>query len=83
MRRVYKYEVMTTGDTVVPARAKLVHFAVIDLRAYAWFEIDDQEEHRVARRLQVIPTGGAIPTGGIHVGTTIDGPLVWHLYEFI
>lgn len=90
MRAVWKFpiDVSTVGGTVspeitMPAGAKIVHVAqqrvgdVVTL----WAEVNPDARVRETRYFAIIGTGHPIPDGYEHVGTWLDDPFVWHLYE--
>ena len=45
-----------------------------------WAEID-READEETRIFTIVPTGGDVPENSVYVGSTIDQPFVWHLYE--
>lgn len=80
-RRVLKWPV-PVDDTDHPIGAGRVVFVDAQghrARVFVWTE----EPHGLAeavRRARVYGTGQPIPDGDIHIGTTIAGPFVWHVY---
>jgi hypothetical protein len=45
-----------------------------------WIEVDTSMD-RVERRFQIFGTGHPVPDGFIYVGTALDEPFVWHVFE--
>lgn len=91
MKVIYKYEI-TALDPIRsfkwPEGAKVVH---VDSQSTGtmqlWVEIDDQHTVRPTnpvvqdRTFVVYGTGHHIGDGDVYVGTVLDEPFVWHLYE--
>ena len=50
-----------------------------------WVEADCPDDFPVSgpevRPVQAFGTGHVIPDGAEHLGSCIDGPFVWHLYD--
>lgn len=46
-----------------------------------WFEVDT-EARGVARYFFVVGTGHEVRAQSAHLGSVIDGALVWHVYEW-
>ena len=82
MRRVYKYPIPTQAawSARIHAGAMAVHVAVQDGQACLWAEVDDQQPVR-EYGFAIVGTGHEIPEGGVHLGTWLSGPFVWHLYQ--
>jgi hypothetical protein len=82
---VHKHEVLTIDrptDIPLGADSVVVHVGMQNGALYIWEEHNEPKSLRiVARRYGVFGTGQKIPDGGQYVGTAIDGPFVWHLYE--
>lgn len=86
MRTVWKYEFpidRIAGDVEMPEGARIIHVdQQREMVATWWAEIPDPTAPLVARTFVVVGTGHTIPGDGLtHVGTVLDGPFVWHLYE--
>lgn len=80
--KVYKYGPLTGSYQVftMPKNAQLVHFALQGDDAYVWVLVDIYWKD-VQRAVQYFGTGHDIPKGAKYVGTTFDGPFVWHLFD--
>jgi hypothetical protein len=81
---VWKFEV-AAGDVVrvpMPAGARVLHVGTQRPRHLCvWAEVDGLAG-LVERRFLVRGTGHPLPADrGPHLGTVIDGPFVWHVYE--
>ncbi len=90
MKVIYKYEI-TAMDPIKsfgwPEGTKVVH---VDSQAEGtmqlWVEIPDQHPAETIleeRTFVVYGTGHHIVDKDIYVGTVLDDPFVWHLYERI
>ena len=82
MRTVFKYNVPITGTwqtiDLPPAKPVLVAMQNHDLNV--WVEVETElapEPHE----FMVTGTGHGAPGDGVHVGSTIDGEYVWHLWR--
>lgn len=96
MRTIWKYSINLRENTdaiiKMPFGAKIVHVASQQSAIVSfWAEFDmENSENLSARHFQVFGTGQEISkilnnwslNDLRHVGTTLDGELVWHLYEW-
>lgn len=87
MRTVHKFPILPSGDAAwfevdVPAKAKPVLVCGQMGRSFIWFELDTTKP-RERRLMCIVPTGGSIPAGAVHVQSfmTNNGAFVWHVYE--
>lgn len=85
MRVVWKYPLHMRGwnELIVDASAKVVLVGTdpaCRLPAI-WLEHDPTAPVKAMRVFGVFPTGGTIAEHAEHVGSMIDGALVWHIYE--
>ena len=83
MRLVYKYPIVPPGiprHVEAPADARVVLVAMQDRRPTVWLEVDT-EAPAVLRRFAVFGTGEPLPPGVAHVGSCVDAPFIWHVYE--
>lgn len=85
MRTVHKYALRLIGgeqSVGMPIGAEIVHFDMQGDRPMTWalVETDARLEERV---FHVVGTGHPLPEGPTfaHVGTTMNPPFVWHLFE--
>lgn len=87
MKTIWKFEfpISIGAYLKMPAGAKILHVA----RQYPnvatfWAEVDDLAEME-ERFFAVVGTGNPIPedVNCEYVGTFIDPPFVWHLYEIL
>jgi hypothetical protein len=83
---VYRYEVPVDDEEhsiTLPSAARVLHvasrrFAVVEF----WTEVTDPPSvFLTPRRFRVFGTGHPVPEGWQYAGTSLDGLLVWHLYE--
>lgn len=81
MRKVWKYEV-TLSPTLMPFGAKIVHVGMQGHDPYLWAEVDPDAPTE-DRHFVVVGTGQDIPESSVHVGTVLDRPFVWHVYELV
>lgn len=85
-KKVWKFPVRQ-GDAqaiALPLGANIVHFGS-DPAAVGfamWAEVDPAAE-QADRSFMLVGTGWDVPSGCRHLGTTIVGPFVWHLYEVL
>lgn len=86
-RTVWKFEVPVDDDwheIELPAPAKIVHVGTQPggMPGYRkitfWAEVDPSSQQTYRRKFRIYGTGHTI--SGQHVGSTFDGPFVWHLY---
>lgn len=86
MRTVWKQRIDLYGGPSkidLPEGARLVHLAAEPTNrdvALMWFEVDTDAPKR-PRYFAVCGTGYPIPDSGVHVGTVIVAPFVWHVYQ--
>ena len=94
MRTVWKYPLLIADmqhdnahaffDISVPEGADVLYVASQgqgDL-ATIWFDVVTTRQN-VVRRIYIVGTGHAVPPAPsvLHIGSAIDGPFVWHLFE--
>jgi hypothetical protein len=96
VRTVWKFDVTEPGPVSMPKGAQILHFGAQPSggsptqlpvsRLYVWALVDPNAETE-ERLFAVVGTGQEWredPTTGMrHVGSTQDGPFVWHLFEGI
>jgi hypothetical protein len=82
VRAVWKYPVMVADEFTVtmPETHTVVHVALQGAQAQMWVEVDTDSE-TWPTTFHVEGTGHPIKSDSIHVGSWIEGPFVWHLYE--
>jgi len=93
-RIVYRFEIPIDERTHAVPAGKIVYVSeyrfrdrnVQSRRVEVWIEIqDDINEYGGARtehqELRVFGTGQQIPLQAQHVGSTLDGQFVWHVYR--
>jgi hypothetical protein len=82
MRTVHKYK-YTDGMTLeLPTQAYVVHVGT-DPKGFLciWFETELTDELLFPRTFKTFGTGHDLPEEAMHIGTYIDSPFVWHIYE--
>lgn len=79
-RIIYKYSVNNTHPIELSVDSKFLFFAVQDNVHTAWFQVGIHPT-LTKRFFKVFGTGEELPHGATHLGTTIEGQYVWHLYE--
>jgi hypothetical protein len=78
-RRMLKYPVSLSSDTIHDVQGEPKLCAMQDGVAMLWFErIDGAPGRNVTFR--IFPTGAHVPDGWEHYGSAVDGPYVWHVY---
>lgn len=89
MITVWKYalKIITTPQQVImPKGAKLILVASQTSTVVLWAQVESTAATET-RTYTLVPTGGAVPTGTTHVGSTIVGnpsytyDQVFHVYE--
>lgn len=90
---IYKYPFSPVGlDSIdklvikLPPLAKVVHVATQgnSVAPVLWIEQDSELPATETRTFRFFGTGHPIPADGVeHVGSTIAGQFVWHVYEVI
>ena len=83
MRTIWKYNLGSTRDVTVQGGApRVVHVGVdpsqLGSVPTAWVELDPEESGALV--LRFIGTGHDVPIGWDHVGSTVAGSFVWHVY---
>jgi hypothetical protein len=86
--RVFKYRLAFTDIPVaipMPLGSRLLHVDVQEgdlgrSALYIWALVNP-EEYSVNRIFIVCATGQEVREGARHVGTAMDGPFVWHVFE--
>lgn len=93
-RRVLRYEISINDQpTTIPA-GKVVHLSEYRLntvtgernRVEVWVEVLvggswPAVQNFPTQRVQIFGTGHPLPVDALHLASTLDGPLVWHLYQ--
>lgn len=83
MRAIYKYQVPVDGqihDYSIPTGAIVRHVDQQGNYPHLWVEVQS-DAPTVTRTFRVFGTGHPIPDGFVYVGSTMDGPFVWHVFE--
>ena len=84
-RRIFKYplEKLDTDQRVdMPQGAKVRHTGMQNGRITIWADVNADQAPET-RRFIVRGTGHDIREGAEFVGTVMDGPFVWHLFEML
>ena len=85
MTRVFKYAIEHGRTTIgMPEGSTVVHVAMQDKHVTLWAEVTDGGQPEL-REFLIVGTGQTIPdrVPFQHVGTVMDGPFVWHVYEIL
>ena len=79
MKAVWKFEI---GDsyTLMPKGAEILHIGHQRERRYVWALADDCAD-TVGRVLVIRGTGDELPHDGVYVGTLMEDPWVWHVFD--
>jgi len=80
MKQIWKYKVM--GAIEMPKGAEILTVKVQDsFNVCIWAKVDPEME-KESRLFVVIGTGHSFDdTNKEYIGTYIEGPFVWHLFE--
>lgn len=89
MKTVYKYPLDGDGDGTprpikMPTNAKVIHVDQQGKGFFLWAEHEFVPEAILPvseRYFEIIGTGGRVPNRSTYVGTIMDDPFVWHVYE--
>ncbi len=80
MRTIFKFR-LETARIRMSAGAKIIHLGVDPMgHPCVWAEVET-EAPLVNRRLAIVGTGQPLPEGGKHIGSYLDAPFVWHVYD--
>lgn len=83
MDKIYKYPLyLAAGIQYVsmPQGARIVHFAMQDDQPCMWARVDPLAA-MLQREFWILGTGHDISDNLKHIGTTLHGAFVWHLFE--
>jgi hypothetical protein len=81
LKRVWKFHVRHSQLIEMPVGAEIIYCAnQPGLGPHLWVLVDP-DAPREYRSLHVVGTGHPVPEGGKHVGSWIDDPFVWHVFE--
>lgn len=81
MRAVWKFSIDLDRTSVTTAPPRVLHVGVQQPnRVDLWCEVDDAEQ-TYWPTYKVFGTGFGVPDEAVHVGTTLAGPFVWHVYR--
>lgn len=80
-RTIHKHEIKDAFALQLPAGWKPLMVAMQGSTPRLWVELDTDDEELWEHHFQVFGTGHDLPGFGSHIGSWIDGPYVWHLYQ--
>lgn len=87
MKTIYKYPapltVFVEHVQALPVGAKFCHLGKQAGLPMMWFEVDPEQRETESRVFFFTGTGRLVENHSTHLGTVIDGPFVWHLYEVV
>jgi hypothetical protein len=81
--RIWKYSLVETDLQAisVPMGANFISVAVQDGIIWAWAEVNETAP-RVSVTIEIIGTGNPVaPARRRFIGTVLNAPFVWHVYE--
>ena len=86
LKKIFKYLLPIKDGPVtltLPAGSKVVHVGLDPAdRLSLWAEFDvDSEVANEIRTFEVVGTGHLIDGSLAHLGSVVDKPFVWHVYE--
>jgi hypothetical protein len=76
---VWKYQLGDDVTIELPEGAKILHVGMQGIYICLWCLVDPHAP-RVERRFKVFGTGEYIDAGE-YIGTVMEGPYVWHVFE--
>ena len=82
-RTVWKFPIPYDDEFTVklPVDAKIVHLDSQLSGLYMWAIITDETTYIKDRSFYLRGTGHYIPEDAEYVGTIMDNPMVWHIFE--
>lgn len=82
MQKIYKYSITVTGNTRIPANARILHVGMQSNRPHIWAMVDP-DAPTVFRKISIIGTGWDLPDdNGEFLGTVFgDHGYVWHIFD--
>lgn len=81
-KKIYKFALATSATTIqIPYSGRILFFQCQFGIPCVWVEFNDGDQFEKTERLHVVPTGMPFESTWLYVGTTLDGPFVWHLYS--
>lgn len=83
MKTVYKYQITPGGITTIsmPDGAKIVHVGVDWIGSVCMWAYVDTQQPSVDRKFIITGTGHELGDVERYVGTVIQRPFVWHIWE--
>ena len=84
MKTVFKYPleaVKTDLDLPIGSDVVLVASQNDSTLPTLWIEVDQDQELQIQRHFHIVGTGTSAPDEGVHRGSAVCGPYVWHIYE--
>ncbi len=83
MKTIWKYTIKYSHafELITTPTARVVFFSVQGGQPTFWMEFQLGVQNTHKRQFQIFGTGHDIPDHARYIGTTLDGPFVWHLYE--
>ena len=81
MKTIYKYELQIEDEQNIPmpVGSKIVHVG-LDPRGVSCIWAEVETENPVENvNFHIIGTGHPLPNELVHVGSFVQGPIVWHL----
>lgn len=83
MKVIHKH-IIPTGTVIYDIKLhkdfKILTLQAFDRTGCLWIEVD-LEQPLETHEFRVVGTGWIVPENSNYVGTYIDGPFVWHVYE--
>jgi hypothetical protein len=81
-RKIYKYSLVMgkTTELTVPDGMLVRHVHMRESQVCMWAEVQPYNPE-ITRRFVVLATGDTIPRNAVYLGTCMDGPFVWHVFE--
>lgn len=82
MKKVFKYELTHETTVNIPTKSTFLYFNVQKETPMVWFEVDP-EYISSPKHFRIFGTGQEIPYSYKYLGSCMDDPFVWHLYEVL
>lgn len=81
MKTVFKYPLLANRRGVeMPRGARILTVMMQAGGPTVWALVDPSAE-KVYRTVHIVGTGHEVPPHTVYVGSVIDGPFVWHIFD--
>lgn len=81
-KHIHKFTLML-GQNTVRSEGRIIgflHVAFQGDKLCIWVEVDTDDDAHL-NHFHVVGTGFSVPEGGAHIGSVVEDPYVWHVYQ--